>query len=246
MNQNVYDNIDFFNGYKKVRENVNSANNIEETPALFSLMPQLKNKTILDLGCGYGENCRKYSEQGAISIVGVDISKQMLEVAQNNNKLPNIEYMRMQMEDIAKLNRYFDIVTSSLAIHYVADYRDLVKNIYNILNPGGFFIFSQEHPLITAPKTGIKWIHENDDIAHFCLSDYTHENQRNIFWIVDGVIKYHRPFSAIINPLVQAGFNISEILEPSVSDDIIAKIPDYIKNAHVPNFLLIKSQKPHI
>ena len=56
MKQNIYDNEIFFNGYSKIRENENNANNMFEKPALFSLLPTLKNKTVLDLGCGYGEH----------------------------------------------------------------------------------------------------------------------------------------------------------------------------------------------
>lgn len=40
--QNIYDNQDFFNGYKTLRENQYSANDREEKPALFSLAPSLR------------------------------------------------------------------------------------------------------------------------------------------------------------------------------------------------------------
>jgi hypothetical protein len=40
----------FLKAIKKIRENKNNANKIFETPALFSLLPDLKNKSILDLG----------------------------------------------------------------------------------------------------------------------------------------------------------------------------------------------------
>ena len=46
--QNIYDNNTFFEGYQKIRENKNNANNIFETPALLSLLPDLKNKAVLD------------------------------------------------------------------------------------------------------------------------------------------------------------------------------------------------------
>ena len=46
--QNIYDNQTFFDGYKKIRENEANANNLFEIPALFSMLPDLKDKTILD------------------------------------------------------------------------------------------------------------------------------------------------------------------------------------------------------
>lgn len=47
--QNIYDNQEFFDGYKKLRGNQYSANNLEEIPALLDL----QGKAVLDLGCGY-------------------------------------------------------------------------------------------------------------------------------------------------------------------------------------------------
>ena len=49
-----------------------------EIPALFSLLPTLENKTMLDLGCGYGEHCIQFIEKGAKKVVGIDISKKCL------------------------------------------------------------------------------------------------------------------------------------------------------------------------
>ena len=72
--QNIYDNETFFEGCKKLRENPDSANNLEEKPALFSLAPDLTGKTVLDIGCGYGENCTEFLRLGAAKVVGVDIS----------------------------------------------------------------------------------------------------------------------------------------------------------------------------
>ena len=49
--QNIYDNEVFFEGYKKIRDNKINANNLFEIPALFSMLPDIKNKRVLDLGC---------------------------------------------------------------------------------------------------------------------------------------------------------------------------------------------------
>ena len=42
--QNIYDNEVFFEGYKKIRDNKINANNLFEIPALFSMLPDIKNK----------------------------------------------------------------------------------------------------------------------------------------------------------------------------------------------------------
>lgn len=63
--QNIYDNEIFFEWYKKIRERKANANNLFEIPALFSLLPDLKGKKIMDLGCGFGEHCIQYVGNGA-------------------------------------------------------------------------------------------------------------------------------------------------------------------------------------
>ena len=52
----------FLKASKKIRENKNNANNIFETPALFSLLLDLKNKSVLDLGCGTGSHCFEFEK----------------------------------------------------------------------------------------------------------------------------------------------------------------------------------------
>ncbi len=79
--QNIYDNETFFEGYKALRDKEVNANNLFEMPALFSLLPDLTGKRVLDLGCGFGEHCMEYIRRGADRVVGVDISEKMLEVA---------------------------------------------------------------------------------------------------------------------------------------------------------------------
>lgn len=93
--QNIYDDEIFFEGYKKIRDNKINANNLFEIPTLFSMLPDLKNKRILDLGCGFGEHCKRFIECGAKRVVGIDISEKILEVARNENSDPNIIYINM-------------------------------------------------------------------------------------------------------------------------------------------------------
>ena len=101
---------------------------------------------VLDLGCGTGYNDRKLMEKGARSVLGIDLSTKMIEVANKENSLDNIEYKVMSMNDINKINRKFDLVVSSLAIHYIENYDSLCKKVYNLLNDNGEFIFSCGHP----------------------------------------------------------------------------------------------------
>lgn len=242
--QNIYDNEIFFEGYKKIRENEANANNLFEMPALFSMLPELKGKKVLDLGCGFGEHCKRFVECGAEKVVGVDISEKMLEVAMQENNDQRITYLNMPMEDISKLHGQFDVVISSLAFHYVEDFEALIRNIYQMLNEDGVFVFSQENPLCTCHSGGNRWTKdENGNKLYLNLADYGVEGERESVWFVDNVKKYHRTFSTIINTLVEAGFSIEKMIEPLPSNELLEKYPDYKDLFHKPDFLLIKGRK---
>ncbi len=144
--QNIYDDEEFFQQYKKIRDKETNANNLFEKPALFSLLPDLHGKTILDLGCGYGEHCMHYVQNGADKVIGVDISEKMLAVARTDYADPSITYIHMPMEDILKLGGTYDIIVSSLAVHYIEDFKTLIQDIYELLNEEGIFVFSQGKP----------------------------------------------------------------------------------------------------
>ena len=52
------------------------------------VLPDFKDKRVLDLGCGYGWHCIYAAEKGASSVVGIDISRKMLEVAKGKTLSP--------------------------------------------------------------------------------------------------------------------------------------------------------------
>ncbi len=242
--QNIFDNAIFFDGYKKIRDNEVNANNLFEIPALLSMMPDLNGKKVLDLGCGFGEHCRLFADSGAEKVVGIDISKKMLEVAKRENSDPRIVYMNMPMEDIAQLNASFDVVVSSLALHYVEDFAGVVQNVYSLLLPDGVFIFSQEHPLVTCHSGGSRWTRdEKGEKKYVNLSNYGIEGERVSTWFVDNIKKYHRTFSSIVNTLLEAGFSVERVIEPLPTPELLERYPDYGDLLHKPDFLLVKVKK---
>ena len=242
--QNIYDNETFFAGYKKIRENEGNANNLFEIPALFSMLPDLTGKRVLDLGCGFGEHCRKFVECGAEKVVGIDISEKMLEVARTENADPKITYINMPMEDIAGLQEKFDVVISSLAFHYVEDFEGVIRNIHSLLEKNGVFVFSQEHPLNTCHSGGNRWTRDaNGNKLYLNLANYGVEGERESVWFVDDVKKYHRTFSTIANTLTDAGFIIEKMIEPMPTEELLERYPDYGDLFHKPDFLLIRTRK---
>ena len=243
--QNIYDNETFFNEYRKLRERDINANNLFELPTLFSMMPDLNGKNVLDLGCGSGERCLDYLKLGALSVTGVDISEKMLDVARKEHGDPKITYINMAMEDIGSIDDTFDVVISSLALHYVEDFSGVAGNVYRLLNDGGIFLFSQEHPLATCYSgSGDRWTRdENGRKIHVNIADYCVERRNDSTWFVEGVQRYHRMFSTIVNTLCDTGFRILKMAEPYPTEELVKKYPEYYDLYHKPDFLFVKAVK---
>ena len=185
-----------------------------------------------------------FVERGAEKVVGIDISSKMLDVAKQENSDPKIEYLNLPMEEIDQINESFDVVVSSLALHYVEDFAGVVRNVYTLLDTDGSFVFSQEHPLVTCHSGGSRWTRDqNGEKKHVNLANYGVEGERETTWFVDHVKVYHRTFSNIVNTLLEAGFSVEQMIEPLPTPKLLECYPDYKDLLHKPDFLLIKAKK---
>eukprot|EP00028_Trichosphaerium_sp_Am-I-7-wt_P011373 CAMPEP_0168524052 /NCGR_PEP_ID=MMETSP0405-20121227/10400_1 /TAXON_ID=498012 /ORGANISM="Trichosphaerium sp, Strain Am-I-7 wt" /LENGTH=256 /DNA_ID=CAMNT_0008546145 /DNA_START=20 /DNA_END=790 /DNA_ORIENTATION=+ len=122
-----------------------------EIPTVLRHICDLNNKTVLDMGCGVGKYCRLFIQLGAKSIVGYDISSQMIQRAKRMTGpvLDNISY---HVGDVSHRKKWgsFDVVTCIWAILMIQKDTDFVsafKNAYDNLNEGGqFYLFEIMHP----------------------------------------------------------------------------------------------------
>ena len=167
----------------------------------------------------------------------------MLETARKENSDPDITYLNMPMEDISSLDGPFDVVISSLALHYVEDFSGVVKAVHSLLSEGGIFLFSQEHPFATCHTgNGDRWTRDAcGKKIHANIADYCVEGRRDTTWFVDGIQKYHRMFSTIVNTLTACGFRILEMAEPHPTEEIVQRYPEYYDLYHRPDFLFVKA-----
>src|SRR5215475_8624397 len=98
MAQNIYDNEAFFAGYSQLPRSIEGLDGAPEWPSLRALLPGLENRKVLDLGCGFGWFCRWARQQGAISVLGVDLSERMLARAKAETSDPAISYVKADLE----------------------------------------------------------------------------------------------------------------------------------------------------
>jgi ubiquinone/menaquinone biosynthesis C-methylase UbiE len=128
-------------------------NEVVEIPVLVSLMPELAGIAAADLGCGTGAMCRRLFEQGAASVTGFDASERMLSRARAQSPgTQNLHYVQADLEVLHLPPNSLDLILSSLALHYVVDFTAVAQRVTAALKPGGCFIFSVEHPVVTCNR----------------------------------------------------------------------------------------------
>ncbi|KAB8128857.1 class I SAM-dependent methyltransferase [Gracilibacillus oryzae] len=243
MKQNKYDDVNFFTSYKSMPRSVKGLEGAGEWHVLKELLPELENKTVLDLGCGFGWHCRYAREQQARSVIGVDISERMLQQAREMTNDSSISYMKMPIEDIDFLDSQFDVVISSLAFHYISSFDTICKKVYEYLKPEGSFVFSVEHPIFTSRNEQDWFYDEKGNRLHWAVDNYQMEGLRETSFLTENVIKYHRTLSTYTNDLIGAGFKIRNVKEPTPSENMLKSIPEMKDELRRPMFLIISAEK---
>ena len=214
MKENRYDDPIFFEKYSHMPRSEHGLEAAGEWEPLQTLLPDFAHKRMLDLGCGYGWHCIYALEHGAAAVTGVDISEKMLAVARKETGAGNVSYIHAAMEDVDFPDGSFDVVLSSLALHYVASFTDMARKIYRWLAPGGDFVFSIEHPIFTAYGNQDWYRDAEGNILHFPVDNYFFEGVREAVFLGERVTKYHHTLTTVLDGLLACGFTLRRVVEP--------------------------------
>ena len=234
--QNVYDDEGFFAGYQQLRDSESGINAAVEQPALRALLPDVTGRAVLDLGCGDGALARDLAARGAARVVGADPSLRMLALARERTGDPRVGYVQAFAEDLALPDGRFDLVVSSLAFHYVADLGAVLGQVARWLRPGGDLVASMEHPMRTAELGRL------DDPA--VAGRYDIEGRRDQSWFVEGVVKYHRRVSTLLNLVLAAGLELLAVGEPGPTPAALAARPELDRHHRQPPILVLAAARP--
>jgi SAM-dependent methyltransferase len=242
MTQNIYDDPGFFQGYSQMARSIGGLDAAPEWPALRAMLPPMQGLKVVDLGCGYGWFCRWASEQGAHSVLGLDVSQKMLDQARSTTSASNIRYEHTDLERLDLPADSFDLAYSSLALHYIKDLPGLFATIHTALKPGPRFVFSIEHPIFMAPRDP-GWITDAEGRRSWPVDGYQREGERVTNWLADGVIKQHRTLGTLLNTLIGAGFSIQHVNEWGPTDAEVEAQPALAEERERPMMLLVAVQR---
>lgn len=222
-----------------------------EKPAMYNLLPDLKGKFVLSLGCGSGEDCHYLAEHGASKVVGIDISKNLIKIA--NRNYPECQFQVMDMENLAFEDASFDFAYSSLAIHYIEDWSKTFREVFRVLKPSSYFLFSTDHPTASAMET----LQDDKKMKVQRLSLTTNRLTNEV--AIEGnymkrrmlegkwdfaVTAWHKSLGEICSEITNAGFVIANITEPKPLPKMKQlSSKDYNILIKIPAFIIFKLQK---
>jgi SAM-dependent methyltransferase len=242
--QNIYDQPEFFAGYSQMERFGGGWTRALEQPLFLDLLPDPVGLRVLDLGCGAGQLSLHLAQAGAAEVIGIDVSQTMLGLARTERSHPRVSYRCEAIEEARYGPERFDLVVSSLAFHYVADYRCLVRNIATWLTPGGTLVYSTEHPIYTGRLPGEGWVlNEDGERLSWQIHNYFEEGQREERWFVSGVRKYHRTLSTLLDGLLEAGLRLERVLEPAPGQERLERRPQEREHLRRPMFLLVRARR---
>ena len=200
-------------------------------PALLDILPAPGTLTI-DVACGEGRLGRRLLDRGH-SVVGVESSVALAAAAQ-----AAAPAMKVHVADAADMpfdDDSADLAVASLALMNMDDMAAVVKEVARVVRPGGRFCFSVLHPINS-------WGDAGDDVGYFESTRYAEELIR------DGASmtfhETHRPLSAYLGDLEDAGFLVEKFREPVPNADYVAERPEVARWQERPAFLHVRALLP--
>lgn len=167
-----------------------------------------------------------------------------------------IQYVQGSAVELPFADASFDFATAFMSMMEFPETETALKEAYRVVKPGGFFQFSIVHPCFQTPMW--KWVKdENGQKIGALVGDYFAEREGEIQeWLFSMAPKdakaglrpfripvFFRTLSRWMNGVINAGFTIEQIAEPTVSDEVIAKYPRMADAREVAYFLIVRGRK---
>jgi SAM-dependent methyltransferase len=236
---------------KKSSEN-HYAHKYLEKPVMYELINDIAGKSIIDIGCGSGEDIKVLKQKN--SVIGLDNSEQLLQMAGFENSEIEFIHLDLNKESLPK-NLKVDIIYSSLTFHYVKDWDRLFQEMYEILNENGKVIFSTHHP--------IKWgsrVDKNKQFNQFLMGYKKNKDDKKSFEIYGNYLNvyetkellfqqleithYNRPLSEMFRIFIDNGFQVNKFIEPKPTIESKKKVPDFYEvHSKIPLFVIWELEK---
>ncbi|HEX9161736.1 MAG TPA: class I SAM-dependent methyltransferase [Thermoanaerobaculia bacterium] len=213
-------------------------------PRMLAMLGDPRNRRILDLGCGEGGYCRELARRGA-SVVGVDGSERLIEVARERTAEENVTYMCANAAATPLDSDSFDVVIAAMSLMDVEDYQGAIGESHRLLRAGGELLMSITHPCFSAPVS--HWIRDDQRrLETFAVDRYFDRAtwpSKVTERFAAPVLRHHRPLQDYLSAAIGAGFVLREFSEAEPTEEELKLSPRFAKIARVPYFIFMRWQK---
>lgn len=211
-------------------------------PALLNLFKniKIKNKTVLDVGCGIGIYSYILANQFNCNVIGVDISTKMIEIAKKNRNFKKINFQVGDSRKLSFKEGIFDAIIMNTLLPNFGLKKDIQKSLSEanrMLKKNGKLIVSIPNPCfenITFPRrrarTFLKKYNYFSDGISYLLKLYKESGE-----FVE-VTNYHWTLETYLQALIDSNFLIEEIIEPK-------PIKQFKKENSYPVYMVIIASK---
>lgn len=102
----------------------------------------VKNRRVLDLGCGcgYGSDC--LAKNGAAEVVGIDNSEEAIEFSKSHFGSRNLRFEVQDAISIRFPSSFFDVVVAFELVEHVREYEKMLSEVKRVLREAGVFVIS--------------------------------------------------------------------------------------------------------
>ena len=197
-----------------------------ETTATLSALPDVSGKSVVDVGCGTGRYALQLLRMGAQNVMGVDLSPQMLAVAQRKAQKANLPLEITQgdlLDTLSLPNGPYDIAVCAMVLAFLPDIAPAFLTLARLVKPGGHLVVSDVHPMT--------WF----------LSPYLRfSNLQGQEWRIK---RYPHLTSTLIQAAQEAGFVFEHLAEPIVDRRLATQYPLLWESMDKPLALVLRFRR---
>lgn len=136
----------------------------------FHLIGDVSGRTVLDYGCGNGENALPLAARGA-RVVGIDVSNDLLTLARHRLAMHGLNaratFLAASAHDLPLPDRSVDAVLGIAILHHL-DLRLAAREVHRVLKPGGLAVFQEpvrNSRLLKALRAAIPY--RSDEVSEY-------------------------------------------------------------------------------
>ncbi|MDD4494616.1 MAG: class I SAM-dependent methyltransferase [Eubacteriales bacterium] len=187
-------------------------------PATLRLLDPQPGARILDVACGNGVFSRYLAGLG-VNVVAFDYSPKMIAFAKERCVAfaERISFSVADATDFDQLmalgaEKSFDKIVSNMAVMGLPDIHPLFRASYEILKPGGVFVFSATHPCFQTPGRDF-----TEDGTGLITYNYIEQQQYSYQILADNeksAYHWHRSLQDLLGVCFATGFVMDDLEEP--------------------------------